>query len=413
MKKIRETNEVISYELSNKTQVHVIKMEETEQTYVEMFFHVGSIDLKIKANNEIITFPEGIAHFIEHMMFHMPHGDQFSLFNKKGFSSNAMTSFERTVYMFKATENLLEGIDLLLDMVDVPYFMEDRVKLETNIIEEEIKMYNNDIKTIMYNNLLENMYYNHPIKHDIGGTISSINKINAEMLNDFYKYFYQPTNRELLICGKVNIEELEAHLEKYNNKLTHKADFEVVFDEEPDELIKQYEIVYHDVELPKMIMGVKLKSTTSVKDSIILDLFLELLFSKTSDFYEHLVNEKLINRNFFYEASYYRKIFGFLIFGETKNIEELVDKIKNAILVDNGYLNEEDFTRLKKVYQANLIYTLDHPVRLGRLYLNFKQTGIDMFKINELINTVEFSDIVNFSKTITEDNISVLIYKKA
>ena len=413
MKKIKETKDVITYELNDLTKIYVIKMAETEQTYVEMFFNVGSFDLNLKANNEIINFPSGIAHFLEHMMFHMSSGeDQFSVFSKKGFDANAMTSFERTIYMFTATKDLHDGIDLLLNMLDDPYFTKSRVELETKIIEEEIKMYNNDLQTNMYNDLINNMYYVHPIKYDIGGTIESINEITNEKLYDFYKYFYQPKNRSLLICGKVDINKLEKHLSKYKNN-NKSVSFELIHTEEPENIIKAFEEKNKEVNIPKMMLGVKLRSDNNVKDSIVLDILLTMLFSTSSEFYEKLVNKALINRNFFYESNYYRDLFGFLMFGESTNINELINEIKAVLLDENIYLNETDFNRLKRVYKARFIYSLNNPITLGRLYLTYLQIGVDYFSINDLIDEVEFSDILKMHEIIKPENISILVYKKA
>ena len=51
-------------------------------------------------------------------------GDAFAKFAKTGANANAFTSFDRTCYLFTATQQLDESLDVLLGMVGHPYFTE-------------------------------------------------------------------------------------------------------------------------------------------------------------------------------------------------------------------------------------------------------------------------------------------------
>lgn len=64
--------------------------------------------------------PAGVAHFLEHKMFEDEDGDAFAKFAKTGANANAFTAFDRTCYLFTATEQLDESLDVLLGMVGHP-----------------------------------------------------------------------------------------------------------------------------------------------------------------------------------------------------------------------------------------------------------------------------------------------------
>ena len=63
----------------------------------------GSVDRVFKTNfdQDFITVPDGIAHFLEHKLFENEDGsDTFSHFAALGASCNAFTSTEMTAYLF-------------------------------------------------------------------------------------------------------------------------------------------------------------------------------------------------------------------------------------------------------------------------------------------------------------------------
>lgn len=84
--------------------------------------------------------PAGVAHFLEHKMFEDQDGDAFAKYAKTGANANAFTSFDRTCYLFTATQQLDESLDVLLGMVTHPYFTEQTIAKEQGIIGQEIKM---------------------------------------------------------------------------------------------------------------------------------------------------------------------------------------------------------------------------------------------------------------------------------
>ena len=175
-------------------------------THVIYATRFGSIDRDFRLGEREVHLPAGVAHFLEHKMFEDEDGDAFAKFAKTGANANAFTAFDRTCYLFTATEQLDESLDVLLGMVGHPYFTEQTIAKEQGIIGQEIKMYDDSPDWRLITGLCECLYHSHPIRSDIAGTVESIAQITPEMLYDSCRAFYAPDNMVLAAAGpRVNM----------------------------------------------------------------------------------------------------------------------------------------------------------------------------------------------------------------
>ncbi len=94
----------------------------------------GSIHRAFKLDGKQVTLPAGTAHFLEHKMCETPKGDSFNFYAKTGASANAFTSYDRTCYLFSATQKIDENLDILLGMVGKPWFTKATIAKEQGII---------------------------------------------------------------------------------------------------------------------------------------------------------------------------------------------------------------------------------------------------------------------------------------
>ena len=148
-------------------------------------------------------------------MFEDEDGDAFAKFAKTGANANAFTAFDRTCYLFTATEQLDESLDVLLGMVGRPYFTEQTIAKEQGIIGQEIKMYDDSPDWRLITGLCECLYHSHPIRSDIAGTVESIAEITPGMLYDCCRAFYAPGNMVLAAAGNTSMEQILAACARY------------------------------------------------------------------------------------------------------------------------------------------------------------------------------------------------------
>ena len=187
--------------------IFVYPKEGYTSSYAIFGTRYGSINTKFSVNcGDIITVPDGIAHYLEHKLFESEEGDAFVRYAKTGANANAYTSFEKTCYLFSCTDKFDESLEILLDFVQDPYFTAQTVAKEQGIIGQEIKMYDDSPDWRVMFNMLEGMYHNHPVKIDIAGTVETIAEITAEKLYEVYNVFYNLNNMILCVAGNVTVD---------------------------------------------------------------------------------------------------------------------------------------------------------------------------------------------------------------
>ena len=88
----------------------------------------GSIDRGISADGKEVHLPTQayFATLLSMRCLEDQDGDAFAKYAKTGANANAFTSFDRTCYLFTATQQLDESLDMLLGMVTHPYFLPSR-----------------------------------------------------------------------------------------------------------------------------------------------------------------------------------------------------------------------------------------------------------------------------------------------
>ena len=119
-------------------QIAVYNMPGYNAVHAVFATNFGSVDRSFIMNGERYDIPAGVAHFLEHKMFENEDGDAFLKYAKTGANANAFTSFDKTCYIFTATDNVDESLDILLNFVTTPYFTPQTVAKEQGIIGQEI-----------------------------------------------------------------------------------------------------------------------------------------------------------------------------------------------------------------------------------------------------------------------------------
>ena len=101
--------------LANGLRVFLLPKNDFNETYGIISTNFGSVDTGIvsRETKQVTQYPAGIAHFLEHKLFEGRQGKDLLLeFTKLGAESNAFTSFTRTSYLFSATDNISENLQL-------------------------------------------------------------------------------------------------------------------------------------------------------------------------------------------------------------------------------------------------------------------------------------------------------------
>lgn len=359
-------------------------------TYAIIGTKYGSINTSFKAcgKNDITKVPDGIAHYLEHKLFESEDGDAFVKYAKTGASANAYTSFDMTCYLFSCTKKFDESLEILLDLVQSPYFTEKNVEKERGIIAQEIKMYDDDPSWRVMFNLLSAMYHNHPVKVDIAGTTESIAQITSDNLYECYSDFYNPGNMVLCVAGNVEPDDVFRIVSESIKPSDSKVP-ECIFPDEPYNVVSDRIEQHFDIAMPTFQLGFKEKvgnGRATDEELAQTDIILQSLASKSSKLYKKLMDENLINDSFGYE--YFEGIgYAAVIFsGESKDPDKTARIIKEAIeeLHKNG-VDNDDFERAKKLVYGRSVAMLNSSENIANAMISMAFAGRELFHAIECV----------------------------
>lgn len=402
-------------ELDNGLKVFLMPKKDYLKKYAIYATNYGSNDNKFVpiGEGEFQVFPEGIAHFLEHKLFEEPDGNIFDKFSQLGSYVNAFTNFNQTAYLFSCTDRFYENLELLVSFVQQPYFTDENVNKEKGIIEQEIRMYDDSADWKVYFNCLEGLYQNHPVKIDIAGTVESINKINKEELYKCYNTFYNPKNMILFMVGDIDFPEALDIIEKNQREDLKRLEGEIKreYPQEPEAINKKKIEEHLPVATPMFNIGFKdfdigYDGDKLIYKEILTNILLEMLFGESTEFYNQLYEEGLINNSF--GAQYVaHKDYGHTIMGgESEKPEVVLDRILDYIDKQKYVgLSKDNFNRIKKKAIGNHVMNYNSIEYIGNSFIGHYFNNSSILNYLEIMEKVKFEDLENrFKQHLTLDN---------
>lgn len=402
LKSKRLSEEIHSVELSNGLKVFYMPKKNYIKKYAIYSTNYGSIDNKFVPIGESkeTTVPEGIAHFLEHKLFEEPNVNIFDEFAKLGSYVNAFTSNNQTAYLFSCVDKFYENLKLLLNFVQDPYFTDENVEKEKGIIQQEIRMYNDSPDWKVYSNCLSGMYTKHPVRIDIAGTVESIRDINKDLLYKCYNTFYNPSNMLLFMIGDIDFEKAINTIDEKQKK-NKKLEKEIlrVKVHEPEAINEKLIEEKLSVSIPLFYIGYKdldvgYDGEKLVYKEICTNILLEILFGNSSDFYQQLYEEGLINDSFGFQYIGYKDYGHALLGGESNAPNEVYNRIVQNIenVIKKG-ISEEDFNRTKRKLIGYHLMDLNFIENIATSFINYLYKNCSMLNYLDTLENINIYDI--------------------
>ena len=374
----------------------------------------GSIDRAFALDGKRVDLPAGIAHFLEHKMFENEEGDAFTLYARTGASANAYTSFDKTCYIFTASGNVAENLDILLGFVSRPYFTAATVEKEQGIIGQEIKQYDDAPDWRLMFAMYECLYTAHPVRDDIAGSVESIAQITPEILYACTDAFYRPQNMVLAVAGNVTLAQVVAAAEQTPfAQAAHTV--RRLMPAEPQAVAVPRAHVCMDVAKPLVAVGFKAAvpgAAGRLRAEMAAEVMAELVCGSMTPLYRRLYDEGLVSPGFSGEILSLPGALSFLFGGETPEPETvrglLLDEI--ARLKREG-VDEELFTLCKNQLYGELVQDLENIEDVaGALASSFFRSRTPADEI-ETLASVTLSDVNGALRAMlcTERSATVII----
>lgn len=164
---------------------------------------------------------QGIAHYLEHMMFngsdHFPPGELVKYFQLIGMrfgpDANAHTAYQRTVYDVLlpdgTPENLQKGLIVLQDYAQGALLLQDEIDRERGIILAEKRSRDSaDYRTFV--SALQFEFPNARFAHRLPiGKESVIQAADRQLMKQFYDTWYRPEKMVLVMVGEFDVPGAE------------------------------------------------------------------------------------------------------------------------------------------------------------------------------------------------------------
>ncbi len=399
--------------------VYILPKPGYSQQFAIYATRYGSIDSQFVplGQREAITVPDGIAHFLEHKLFEEEEGNVFEEYSRLGAQPNAFTNFTMTAYHFTSTGNFYECLDVLMGFVGRPYFTDENVDKEKGIIAQEIRMYEDNPYWRVYFNLLRGMYHAFPVRKDIAGTVESIYKIDKETLYECYRTFYHPSNMILFIAGDVDADRVIKQAEELFEKQPVEGgagDIERIFLEEPKGVYKSRMEEKLAISRPMFALGFKDEDITGGGDRLLHkiianEIILDMLVGPSSDIYNQLYEEGLIDSSF--GTDYTGEVnYGYaMMSGLSSDPEKVADILKDEIKKRKSQSwGQEYFDRIKRKKIGRFIRLFNSLDSASIRFISMMFRGVNLFDYLNKIEAMTYHQVNEVFNQLYGENNSCL-----
>ena len=413
-------HKLIKKVLSNGMNILLIPMDNTDIVSVGIFVKTGS-RYEISENN-------GIAHFLEHMMFkgttNRPSNTISHQLDSVGAVYNASTSYETThYYVYGHRDDTKLFIDVMIDLYSNPLFLEADIKTEQNVVMEEYNMYYDEPSEIIFDMVHDTMFSNSSLKFPILGSDRNIQNFNRDDLVEFRKKFYMPSRAVMVVSGNFNDVDAYTQIENLfgkptsftkNNTINIINEFHLIKKEQQE---KPYIYIKENYDIAQtQVMIVFRTNSMYDKNTEILELIENLLSSGSSSRLYDLLRNKL-GITYFNSSdniTYINEgVFIIHIGVDNERVLDSIDAILNLLyeLKDKG-ITLDELNKIKKLRTNSFLMALQDPRDYMRYYgINEIFNKIDIPKEHREPKTYNISDRMDKINNITQNDVENMIKK--
>ena len=364
--------------------------------------------------------PAGVAHFLEHKLFDLPGRDVSAEFAAQGAHTNAFTSYDMTAYYFSCTEGFETCLRLLLEFVSTPYFTEESVNKEFGIIDQEIGMNEDAPDSRIYENLMSAAFSSHPIRVPILGTRETIRQITPEILTTCHRAFYTPGNMLLCVVGDVEPDTVTSIAREVLGDQPREVGRKLRGWSEPESCENSQVEGNMEVAMPMFSLLFKCPhpgtGEEGIRREITAELACEILFGESSELYQKLYEEGLIDTSF---GGGFEIIDGcamLMVSGDSDDPES----VRAAIIAQAKKLAGEgvaqsDYDRMLRCALGSRIKGLDNFDSTCFRLCAYHLTEFDYFDFPRIYESITPEEIRSFlARYVREDNCALsVIYPNA
>lgn len=174
---------------------------------------------------------QGIAHFLEHMIFmgsekYKKPNEYMQFISENGGSTNAFTATEQTTYLFSINSSMFsEALDRLSAAIKAPLFDPSMVEKEISAVNSEWLLARQTQQFVTQRVAVNTSNPEHPKKQlGVGNneTLSRDKETLLKSLRSFYDEYYSANLMKLVLVGNESPRQLKAYAKKYFDGIKNK-----------------------------------------------------------------------------------------------------------------------------------------------------------------------------------------------
>lgn len=328
----------------------------------------------------------GMAHFLEHMMFkgtpHLPSGEFERRIEERGAVTNAATSQEYThYYITSAPQDFRDLAPLQLDVVLNPTIPDDAFERERLVVLEEIRRSEDNPRRKTYYRAMETCFAQLPYRRPVLGPMEVIEQLQPQQMRDFHSSWYSPSSITATVVGNLPVEELiEVVAENFAKYAPSRWKDEQFSPPNPPSLVPEpafneivrREYVDDSLQQSRLVMVWRVPGIQDLSETYALDVLAAILGQgKMSRLFRDLREERgLVSHigvsNFNYSAQGAFYIAAHL---PTENLEAVETAIRDHIArMQNELVAESDLARIRTQVANRFVFANERPSDRANLY---------------------------------------------
>lgn len=265
----------------------------------------------------------------------------------------------------------------------------------------------------------------HALAADVAGTTQSIKEIDPSILQDAHRFYYHPANMVLVFCGDFDPPRLIEELCSQMGVIP--LDQEVV--NGPDDRVKQNhrlrgvpdpsterQVLTERAHVPAPLVCLGYRVTGSERRSGMastcqLNVGLEALFGKLSDFYNRGVKEQWLYPSLTWEYTDDPSIPHAALYAYVPNVEMFLEQVEHQLcsFMEDG-LQEHSVKQAADVLKGQFIFSLDDVQTFIRQYANAQLNGRELLQTFEYFNEVDVNEVdAKLRRSLCQNSAAILL----
>jgi len=347
-----------------------------------------------------------------------PTGQLDKEIKKLGASQNAFTSLDYTCYhVVGAREHFPRLLELEADAVMNSLFNPDEFKKEREVVLEEMRMDKDEPDNRIFNMVKELAYTVHPYRHPVVGYYENLSSATRDMVFDFFKSHYTPSNMYVVVVGDVKTNEVLELIRKSMGTATGTPTPVSIVASEPAQDRKRESIEFGDIKQAYIALSWHAPGIAS-PDNYVMDILSAIMGTgRSSRLFKTLVEDEKLVSNI--HTSYYtsQDPSQFLIFAEMPqgNVGKFIDRATHLMgNIKEGEIPAIEFEKAKQQLVASTIFSRETAESQAFSYGHYATLG----KLEEAdayidkIKQVSMDDLRRVAKDSFNDwNLSIARYE--